>query len=277
MSSAASSPSRITLLADDGAELRVADHGAVGARTVVLLPGFRAPASSWRFQVPALVDAGFRVLAVDLRGHGDASPNPPGTTMTRRAADVETVLEAYGLEEVDLVGGSMGGNTIWAYLDAHGAGRVRRVVTVDQPPRMLNGPDWAHGYYGYDESNRDTFFAGEVPPTGHGTPLWRRPRRVARMLRAMGRTPGGGSGLGRGDLDVLGDHARADWRPVIARDLVPALFLAGAESELWPSSHAAASAALAAGARAAVVDGAGHATNMEQPRAVNRALLDWLG
>jgi pimeloyl-ACP methyl ester carboxylesterase len=82
--------------------------------------------------------------------------------------------------------------------------------------------------------------------------------------------------LSPGELALLHDHARADWRPVIAATQLPMLFVAGAESEFWPSSHAAAAAALAPRGESAVIAHDGHAANIEQPKAFNAGLLDFL-
>lgn len=262
------------ITADDGYRVHVAEHGPVAGRPVVLLAGFKAPATTWRHQVRSLVDAGCRVLSVDVRGHGDTERIGRGVTMARRAADLQTVLEQLDVADATLIGGSMGGNTIWAYVEQHGTDRIRAIATVDQTPRMLNDETWSHGYYGYETANRDTYFAQGIPPTGVGTPLWRRGMRLVRIVQAMGRVERGP--LTPGELDVLGDHARADWRPVIARTDVPMLFVAGAESELWPATHAAAAAALAPRGESAVILQAGHATNMEQPAAFDRGLLAWL-
>lgn len=257
------------LTAPDGVRLAYSQHGSDSGADVVLLAGFRAPGSSWRFQVPALVAAGYRVTVLDLRGHGAADPSPVGTTMATRASDVDVLLRHLGISDAVLVGGSMGASTIWAYVAEFGESRVRAVVSVDQTPRMLNGDGWDHGFYGYDAANRDTYFATTIPETGMGTPLWRKPVRTLRLLRAMA---GVSRELGPGDLGLLNDHARADWRTVIASFSRPVLFVAGAESEYWPSSHAAAAAALAPRGSSAVVERAGHATNMEQWRAFNGGL-----
>ncbi|GAA2175719.1 alpha/beta hydrolase [Agrococcus versicolor] len=259
---------------DDGYRVHVAEHGDPTGRVVVLVAGFKAAATSWRFQIRSLSDAGYRVLAVDLRGHGATEAIGRGVTMQRRAADLAAVLEQLELRDVTLVGGSMGGNTIWAYVEAHGTDRLRSIVVVDQTPRMQNGDGWLHGYYGYDASNRDTFFAEGIPPTGVGTPIWRRGMRLVRILQAMG--DAGRGGLSPAELDVLGDHAKADWRPVIASTDIPVLLVAGAESELWPATHAAAAAALAPEGESAVILRAGHATNIEQPEAFDRGLLAFL-
>ena len=262
-----------TVPADDGVRLEVAESGDPAGPPVVLLAGFKAPATSWRYQVGPLERAGYRVLAVDLRGHGEAERPPAGVDMDRRGADVHAVLTALDLSGVALVGGSMGGNTVWSYLAQHGTDRVRSVAVVDQTPRMLNGPDWPHGFYGYDASNVDTYFAESVPQTGHGTPMAKRGLRLVRLVRALG---GGERTLTPGELVLLNDHAKRDWRPAIAAADLPVLFVAGAESEYWPAEHAAAAAALAPRGESVVLEDDGHAANIEQPKAFNRALLAFL-
>ena len=264
-----------SITASDGVRLDYTESGDPAGRAVVLLAGFRAPRTSWARQVRALDRAGHRVIAVDLRGHGTSGTGDQTTTMARRGADLADLLEALDVRDAVLVGASMGGNTVWAYLDAFGADRVAGVIIVDQTPRMLNSAEWPHGFYDYDEGNRDTFFASDIPDPGR-FPLTRKGLpRIIRLLRALDtslpRT------LSTDELAVLGDHATADWRPVIARTTVPVLFVAGAQSELWPSSHAGASAALSPLAASVVIARDGHAANIEQWREFNRIMLSFVG
>ena len=99
--------------------------------------------------------------------------------------------------------------------------------------------------------------------------------RIARLLRALD-LKAAKAGFTAAELELLNDHATRDWRPTIAACPVPVLFIAGRESEVWPSEHAAAAASLSPLARSAVVQKAGHATNIEQPKAFNKGLLGWL-
>lgn len=258
----------------DGARIDWTDHGGAG-RPVVLLAGFTAPATSWRYQVEALRRNRQRVITVDLPGHGTAGPTPDGSSMRSRADHVQAVLEDLDLHDVVLVGGSMGGNTIWSLVAAHGEERLAGIVIADQTPKMVNTPDWPHGFYGYTEANQAAFFADGIPSTGHGTPLWRRGMRLVRMLGAMS---GGGAGrkLTPADHALLDDHGGADWRDTIATTALPTLFVAGADSELWPAAHAAAAADLNPRAASVVIPDAGHGVNVEQPRAFDDALLRFL-
>ncbi|MFS0910982.1 alpha/beta fold hydrolase [Microbacterium sp. 179-I 3D2 NHS] len=263
-----------TVIADDGVRLDYTEHGDPSGRPVVLLAGFKAAATSWRYQLAPFSAAGYRVIAVDVRGHGASERPASGVDMARRGRDVHDVLTALDLTDVVLIGGSMGGNTIWSYVEQFGSVALSAIVIVDQTPKMLNTADWTHGFYGYDESNVDTFFATSVPDTGRGTPMWRRGMRLVRLLRVLGSA--GERELAPGELALLHDHATRDWRAVIARTETPVLFVAGEQSELWPSTHARASAALAPRGRAAVIRNDGHGANLEQPAAFNRGVLDYL-
>jgi len=255
-----------------GGGIRYTEHGDPHGDPVVLLAGFKAPARSWRFQIPVLVAAGFRVFAVDLPGHGGTAL-PAGTDMEVRGRDLRTFLTTAVTGRAHLVGASMGGNTLWSYLDRFGTGRVGRIVIVDQTPKMLNTPDWPHGFYGYTEANADTYFRDGIPETGHGVPLWRRGAAAVRLLVAMRGTD---PALTEPEKELLADHAGRDWRAVVAGADVPTLFVAGARSEFWPHEHAAASAALNPNASAAVVERAGHGVNMERPRAFGHGLVAYL-
>lgn len=259
-------------LASDGVRMEWAEFGDPDGRVVLLLAGFKAAGTSWRYQITALERAGFRVIVANVRGHGGAE-RPEHVDMARRGLDVRDLVEGLDLRGVVLVGGSMGGNTIWSYLQQCGAERVAAIVIVDQTPKMLNTAQWQFGFYGYDEANRDTYFAESIPETGKGTPLLRRGMRLVRLLRAMA---GAERTITPGELDLLHDHATADWRPVIAATTVPVLFVAGADSEFWPSGHAIAAAELAPRGQAVVLADDGHAANIEQPRAFNRVLLRFL-
>ncbi len=245
-----------------GARIDYTVHGdGRSSSSVVLLAGFTAPATSWRYQIPSLIQSGHRVIAVDLPGHGTAPAMLPGTTMQTRAV-VHAFIEQLDLQGAAMIGGSMGGSTIWSYVDTYGTGRLRAAVVVDQTPRMLNAPEWAYGFYGYDQEKVDTFFADGIPATGHGTPDLEtrhavgppacrdRPRRPNPV--ATGTRP-----VKRSCETRLAFDARCERSSV--------LFVAGSDSESWPSAHAAAAAAFAPNGSSTVVARAGHATNMERP------------
>jgi pimeloyl-ACP methyl ester carboxylesterase len=195
--------------------------------------------------------------------------------MMRHGADIGDAIRALDLTGVTLVGQSMGGNSIWAHLAAGGSPGIRDIVIVDQTPKMLNSEDWAYGFYDYDATNADTLFATGIPDPGRHSIGSKGPVRIARLLKAID-LKAAKAGFTAAELELLNDHATADWRSAIAATTVPVVFIAGRESEFWPCEHAAAAASLTALGESAVVEKAGHATNIEQPKAFNTGLLRWL-
>ena len=94
-------------------EFALIDEGA--GTPVLLLHGFPDSKRLWQHQIPALVDAGYRVIAPDLRGYGD-SPRPlekEQYAMPLLMGDVIGILDALELEQVHLVGHDWGAALSW--------------------------------------------------------------------------------------------------------------------------------------------------------------------
>src|SRR3954452_12460076 len=214
-----------TITTSDGVRLNYVDEGA--GTPVVLIAGFAAPLETWELQRQALRAEGYRVIGLDRRSHGGSDKPAYGQRMSRHGKDVHDVLDALGLDDVVLVGGSMGASTIWAYCDLFGSGRLRGIVSVDQTPRMVNDQSWAYGFYGLDKTNIGTFFDDGIPDTGRGLRADRM-AGIGRVVAALGdRVPPFADPRAPETRPLLQNHAEADWRDVIARVESPALFLAG--------------------------------------------------
>ena len=109
---------------------------------VVLLHGFPQFWYMWRFQIPALVDAGFRVIAPDMRGY-NLSEKPLGVRNYRvelLARDVERLILACGEESAVLIGHDWGAAVAWVTAMMH-PGRVNRlgILNVPHPERFARG------------------------------------------------------------------------------------------------------------------------------------------
>jgi pimeloyl-ACP methyl ester carboxylesterase len=260
------------LTASDGVRLSYLEAGDPAGRPVLLVAGFKAPATSWKPQFAALAKSGHRVIALDRRGHGESEVGPDdGHTMDRHGADIGDAIRELSLTEVTVVGQSMGGNSIWALQAAGGSDQIRDIVIVDQTPKMLNSDDWEYGFYDYDSSNVDSYFATGIPDPGRHTLASKGPVRIARLLKGLD-AKAARAGFTAAELELLNDHAQRDWRPAIAATTVPVLFVAGRESEFWPCEHAAAAAALAPKGTSAIIEKAGHPTNLEQPKVFDELL-----
>jgi non-heme chloroperoxidase len=265
-----------TITTSDGVRLNYLEGGDPDGPPVVMLAGFRAPATSWYLQWPAL-DA-YRVLSLDRRSHGASEDRPVGHTMARHGEDLNDFLAALDIRDAVLVGGSMGASTIWSYLKGFGTDRVRGMVSVDQTPMMLNTDGWQNGFYGYSNANRDTYFAKGIPNTGRKTK--RSGKTAMRLMKALDLSP---LDLVRGvrlpdtALDLLHDHAVSDWRAEVTGCDKPVLLVAASESEFWPKEHATDCAQRSANVRAAVIEQCGHAANIEHPDEFNRLMVEFIG
>jgi len=263
-----------TIATSDGVTLHYTDEGA--GQPVVFIAGFTASAETWELQRRALLAAGHRVLGFDRRSHGGSESPAYGQRMARHGKDLRDFLDAVGLDQVVLVGGSMGASAIWAYYDLFGADRLRGVVTIDQTPKMVNDEVWQLGCYGLTRDNLGTYFEDGVPDTGRGLPVAESVRRIGRLVEALGGVPRMSDARAPETWPLLQDHAEQDWRDVVARVAVPSLFIAGRDSQLWPSEHATAAAATNSRAAALIIEDSGHPVNIDQPDLVNEALLKFL-
>ena len=263
-----------TFRSTDGVTLAYTDEGT--GRPIVLIHGYTAPATAWAFTIDALLENGYRAIAFDRRSHGLSDTPAYGQRMARHGRDIGEFLDHLELTDVTLVGASMGGNAIWAYVDQYGPERVRAVVIVDQTPKMLNSDDWSYGFYGYDADNAGTLFVAGVPETGRGRTVDKSTPQLIRLVERLGGPPAFRDGAAEETLGLLNDHALQDWRDVVARIPRPVLMMAARESQVWPCKHAEAAVADNPRGRAVIVEDSGHAISLDQPDAFNAVLLDFL-
>lgn len=102
------------------------------APLVVLLHGFADFWWSWRHQLTALADAGYRTVAMDLRGYGDTDKPPRGYDGWTLAGDVAGLIRALGHTDATLVGHADGGLVCWSTAVLHPR-LVRSIALVSSP------------------------------------------------------------------------------------------------------------------------------------------------
>jgi pimeloyl-ACP methyl ester carboxylesterase len=110
-------------VAANGARFHVAESAPDGddgsAPLLVLLHGFPEFWWSWRGQLTVLADAGYRAVAMDLRGYGGSDKTPRGYDPVTLAQDVAGVVKALGERSAVLVGHGWGGYVAWATAALH--------------------------------------------------------------------------------------------------------------------------------------------------------------
>ncbi len=126
----------------DGVRLRYRDVGT-GPSPVLLVHGWKGSHRLWDKTVLSLRARGRRVVAYDLRGMGESDKPGSGYDFERMASDVGTVIDQLELEDVTLVGWSMGCTVALSYLHGGGA-KVGRLVLLNGPLRLTQAPDFPH-------------------------------------------------------------------------------------------------------------------------------------
>jgi len=117
----------------NGIRLHIAEAGS--GPLVLLLHGFPEFWWAWHAQLPALADAGYRAVAVDLRGYGDSDKPPRGYDGWTLAGDIAGLIKALGRSRAHLVGHAWGGMVAWTVAALHP--RLVRTVSAVAAPHPL--------------------------------------------------------------------------------------------------------------------------------------------
>ena len=99
----------------DSFEIATYSAGPKEGPVILLVHGWPEIAYSWKNTVPSLIQAGYRVIAYDLRGFGQSSApvEPVHYAMPQLVADMEAVLNAYDIERCLICGHDWGGSIVW--------------------------------------------------------------------------------------------------------------------------------------------------------------------
>jgi len=125
----------------DGVRLHIEDSGG-GGQPVLLIHGWPLSSQAWEPQVSALRAAGYRVVAYDRRGFGRSDKPDSDYSYDTLADDLQRVMDQCGLQDVCLVGFSMGGGEVARYIAQCGQSRLHSVVfAAAVPPFLLKSAD----------------------------------------------------------------------------------------------------------------------------------------
>ncbi len=129
----------------DAVHLHINDSGGSG-RAVVLIHGWPLSAQAWAPQVSVLQAAGYRVVAYDRRGFGRSDKPLSDYSYDTLADDLQRVMDQCELNDVTLVGFSMGGGEVARYVARHGESRLSSVVFASAvPPYLMKTADNPEG------------------------------------------------------------------------------------------------------------------------------------
>ena len=258
----------------DGARIAYRETGR--GTPVVLLHGLMAHAGFFEAQA-ALADD-FRIIAIDLRGHGEsaaAAGEAPG--VERMAADVAELAEALALEGAIGVGWSLGATILWHVLAGPAGRRFAGAVVVDMTARVRNDDEWDLGLSpeaceARSIAIRDDFesFALTAGQAIFAQPVAAEHRPLADWAsRQFARNDPGAM------ASVWASLVRQDVRALLDRIQHPTLIVHGGRSELYGEDTASHLVATLPHARAVRFEHSGHAPHLEEPELFNATLKDF--
>ena len=240
---------------------------------VMLIHGFPLCRKMWRPQFNALPDAGFRLLAPDLRGFGESDAPDGPYSIELFADDLVALLDYLEIDKAVVGGMSMGGYVLFNLLEryperisgacfittrAHAddaAGKAQRLRLAQEV--MKFGPDIIA------ESFARILFAEES--------LHERPKLVGEVYGWMTGTDSRGLAGG-----LLAMRERKDYTDILKTFTLPALAIGAEDDMAAPPEKAREIAAGIPGCRLRIIPHAGHMANLENPGAFNDCLLEFL-
>jgi 3-oxoadipate enol-lactonase len=260
------------LLPLDGRNIAYDLIGAETAPVVCMTHSLASDGGMWAEQVPALLAGGFRVLRIDMRGHGGSDPVAGPYTMDQLAADVAAVLDALALPTVHYIGLSIGGMIGQAFALAYPA-RVLSALWCDTMPRTPPGS-------GSLWQERETIVrtANALEPLADVTVArWlteahkaRAPGRYKQIRDTIaGTTPAG-------YLGCTAAIRNYDFVPRLPTVTAPVLVICGADDAGTPPEDNRRIAELVANGRYEQIADARHFPNVEHPEPFNQIMMGWL-
>jgi non-heme chloroperoxidase len=261
-------------------ELYYEDHGS--GKPIVLIHGYPLSGSSWERQVPALLNAGYRVLIYDRRGFGRSSQPTTGYDYDTFAEDLHKLITQLKLRDFTLAGFSMGGGEVARYLGKYGSKGVSKAVIISGvPPYLLKTADNPEGvdggvFAGIEQAvaaDRFSFFTGFFQ-NFFNTDRFLGKRVSEQAVQASWNIAAGASATA--SLECVAAW-QEDFRADLARIDVPTLVMQGDADRILPiSATGLRLGTLIKGARLHVVKEGPHCIPWTHAEEVNAELLSFL-
>ncbi len=254
----------------NGVDLAYTDQGQ--GTPIVFVHGFPFSRVMWDPQVKVL-SGQFRVIALDLRGHGESDAPLWLYTMDQFADDIKGLLDHLSIQKAVLAGFSMGGYVVFAFYRKY-ADRVKGLVLADTRPQ----PDSAEGRIGRFKMAQTAQKDGAGAIADVMLPKLLSPASVqgrselvqtVRTMMTTTKVPGIA-----GDLMAMAE--RPDSVPTLKQIACPTLVIVGELDGLTTPVDARHMADGIRGARLETIPAAAHLSNMEQPEAFNRAVTSFV-
>ena len=230
-------------------------------KNILLIHGGAANTNFWKKQIPEL-SRHFRVVAYDLRGHGSSGKIDEGNNLTQYGQDMAHLMETLDMEDVVVVGWSLGTAVLFSYVRQFGVERLAGFVDIDQPAkrfvpeeRFRKLTDGIKSHKFRTHRQRILSFFSAPPPE----------EELYWMTCEMMKTPTGVY------LSIIQDSYQTDFEPVLSQVTIPTLNCIPDKNPSDPKL-----AESMPDARTVVFENSGHLLFWEHPEKFNRFLTDFV-
>lgn len=247
----------------NGITIAYSDRGT--GLPIVFLHAFPLNRSMWARQ-EATLSSQFRVITIDLRGHGESDAPLWRYTLEQSADDVCALLNQLSIQQAIFTGLSMGGYILFAFYRKY-AVRVKGLILADTKAQA----DTAEGKDGRFQMAQTAYKKGPSAIADIMLPKLLSPATIqtnpdlARQVRAMieGNQISGIAG------DLMAMAERPDSIPLLKQITCPTQIIVGELDQATPPSDAKLMADQIPNAHLAIIPNAAHLANLEQPEAFN--------
>ena len=251
-------------------------------KPVVLIHGWPVSHEMWEYQVNALVNAGYRCIAYDRRGFGQSDRPWHSYDYDTLAADLYEVITALDLNDVTLVGFSMGGGEVVRYLGKYGSSRVTKAVLISSVvPLLLKTEDHEDGVPRevFDgmiaglQNDRPAFLAefGRqfISVDEHNKPVSQEIQNWTHQL-AIVASP-------RATTECVRSFSETNFRTDLSVITIPVLIIHGNDDKIVPINITSdITSSLLPNSEYHVIEGASHGVFLTHKDEINKMLLNFL-
>lgn len=250
-------------------------------KAVILIHGWSCSRLHFKKQVESLKQK-YQVISYDLRGHGASDRCEQGLTMSRMAKDLQELIDYLELDNVSLVGWSMGSYIIYEYIKQNGCTGLDKICLIDMTPKFINDDDWQLGMLGrfsYKQNLKvlSLLCHDWLAYTYKFVPsLFAKSRKLDPyeelwyLEEAQKNTP-------HVMINLWIAMGSEDYRSILPKITVPCLITYGEESQLYLPEASEYLHKNIPNSQLIAFPGCGHGLHLEEPDKFNRVLINFLG
>ncbi|KQC33709.1 arylesterase [Nonlabens sp. YIK11] len=249
---------------------------------IILSHGWPLSGNMWEYQVPVLIEAGYRVITYDRRGFGKSSRPYQNYNYSTMSQDVHDIITKLSLNNVTLVGFSMGGGELGKFVEKYGTSNLKKLVFISSiapfmlktddnpdgvPEKVFEGmkenvkndragflKEFGKNFVNYDD-NKDKVSEGQMDYN---------------FNIAVSASP-------KGTLDCIDAFGKTDLRDALKSIDIPTLFIHGDADEIVPPKPTSEQGhKLVKDSRLEIIEGAPHGLYLTHQEQLHKILLDFL-